>query len=47
VGLGLRIKRDVWLAFHERANHERTNLTQMLIDWLNEKRASDGLPPVG
>jgi hypothetical protein len=47
VGLGLRVRRDVWLALHDRANHERTNVTQMIIDWLNEKRASDGLPPVG
>ena len=47
VGLGLRVKREVWLALHERATHERTNVTQMIIDWLNEKRAHDGLPPVG
>jgi hypothetical protein len=47
VGLGLRIKRDVWLALHDRATHERTNVTQMIIDWLNEKRGRDGLPPVG
>jgi hypothetical protein len=47
VGLGLRVKREVWLALHERAIHERTNVTQMIIDWLNEKRVHDGLPLVG
>ena len=47
VGLGLRVKREVWLALHERAIHEGTNVTQMIIEWLNEKRAHDGLPPVG
>jgi hypothetical protein len=47
VGLGLRIKRDVWLALHERATHKRTNVTQLVIDLLNEDRARDGLPPVG
>jgi hypothetical protein len=47
VGVGLRMKRDVWVALHERAMHKRTNLTQMIIDWLNQDRAGDGLPPVG
>jgi hypothetical protein len=47
VGLGLKIKREVWLALHEQANRQRTNLTSLLIHWLNEARARDGLPPVG
>ena len=47
VGLGLRVKRQVWVALHERAIHEGTNITQMIIDWLNERRERDGLPPVG
>jgi hypothetical protein len=47
VGLGLRIKREVWLALHEQANHHHTNVTQLIIHWLNEDRRQAGLPPVG
>ena len=46
VGLGLLVRREVWVALHERAIHEGATITQMVTDWLNEKRASDGLPPV-
>jgi len=46
VGLGLLVRREVWVALHERAMQEGTTVTQMFVDWLNEKRAADGLPPV-
>lgn len=47
VNLGLKIKRETWLALHERANHRRTNVTQLIIYWLNEERRRDRLPPIG
>jgi hypothetical protein len=47
VGLGLRVKREVWLALHEQAISHRTNVTQLIVGWLNESRSRDGLPPVG
>jgi hypothetical protein len=46
VGLGLRVKRDVWVALHERAIQKGATVTQMIVDWLNQDRAGDGLPPV-
>jgi hypothetical protein len=46
VGISLRLKRPVWLAFHQAARDEGTNVTQLLISWLDEYRRKRGLPPV-
>ena len=44
VGLTLRLKPHIWRALHERALNEQTNITQMIIGWLQEWRQRRGLP---
>jgi hypothetical protein len=44
VGLTLRLKPHIWRALHEQALNEQTNVTQMIIGWLQEKRDQQGLP---
>jgi hypothetical protein len=44
VGLTLRLKPHIWRALHEQALNEQTNITQMIIGWLQERRERQGLP---
>jgi len=44
VGLTLRLKQHIWRALHEQALNEQTNITQMIISWLQESRHRQGLP---
>jgi hypothetical protein len=44
VGLTLRLKPHIWRALHEQALNEQTNITQMIIGWLQESRHRQGLP---
>jgi hypothetical protein len=44
VGLTLRLKPHIWRALHEQALNEQTNITQMIIGWLQERRQRQGLP---
>jgi hypothetical protein len=44
VGVSIRLKRDDWLALHEAARDERTNVTQLVLGWLDEHRRKKGLP---
>jgi hypothetical protein len=44
VGLTLRLKPHIWRALHEEALNQQTNITQMIIGWLQESRRRQGLP---
>lgn len=44
VGLTLRLKPHIWRALHEQALNEQTNITQLIIGWLLERRQRRGLP---
>jgi len=46
VGISLRLKKPSWLALHEAARDEGTNVTQLILTWLDEHRRKRGLPPV-
>jgi hypothetical protein len=46
VGISLRLKKPSWLALHEAARDESTNVTQLILTWLDEHRRKRGLPPV-
>jgi predicted DNA-binding ribbon-helix-helix protein len=46
VGISLRLKKPNWLALHEAARDEGTNVTQLILTWLDEHRRKRGLPPV-
>jgi hypothetical protein len=46
VGFSMRLKRPSWLALHEAAIAERTNVTELILTWLDEYRQKHGLPPV-
>lgn len=46
VGISLRLKRPQWLALHEAARGRGTNVTQLILTWLDEDRRKQGLPPV-
>jgi hypothetical protein len=46
VGISLRLKKASWLALHDAARDEGTNVTQLILSWLDEHRRRHGLPPV-
>lgn len=46
VGISMRLKKASWLALHEAARDEGTNVTQLVLTWLDEHRRKRGLPPV-
>jgi hypothetical protein len=46
VGYSMRLKQASWLALHEAALTERTNVTELILTWLDEWRQKHGLPPV-
>jgi hypothetical protein len=46
VGVTLRLKQPVWRALHEEAMSEQTNVTQLILGWLDESRRRKGLPAI-
>jgi hypothetical protein len=46
VGITLKLSPTYWRALHQEAMDEQTNITQLILGWLEESRRRKGLPPI-